>query len=68
MDESHQLAVITGLEDFREHLGGELTLTMLRGIGAGAEIHEVNLPKMMEALGELRRRAGEQSGLIAARA
>ncbi len=45
--------VLKGLEEFREHLGGELTLTMLRAIGAGVEVHEVVLPKMLEALTEL---------------
>ena len=67
-DEGHQPAVLNGLEDFREHLGGKLTLTMLRRIGEGAEIHEVSLPKMTAALSELRRRAAEQSRLVAARA
>ncbi len=68
LDDRHQPAVLNGLEDFREHLGGELTLTMLRDIGQAAEIHEVSLPKMTQALDELRRRGAEQSRLIAARA
>jgi 3-dehydroquinate synthase len=53
LDTELQPMVFKGLEEFREHLGGELTLTMLRGIGAGVEVHEVVLPKMLEALGEL---------------
>jgi len=53
LDADMQPMVLKGLEEFREHLGGELTLTMLRGIGAGVEVHEVVLPKMLEALAEL---------------
>jgi 3-dehydroquinate synthase len=53
IDAGHQLSVLKGLEDFREHLGGELTLTMLKGIGAGIEIHEVVLPRMLDAISEL---------------
>ncbi|MEH2091436.1 3-dehydroquinate synthase [Nostoc sp.] len=32
-----------GLTEFREHLGGELTLTLLKGIGKRIEVHEVDL-------------------------
>jgi 3-dehydroquinate synthase len=53
VDAEHQPMVLKGLEEFREHLGGQLTLTMLRGIGAGVEVHEVVLPKMLAALAEL---------------
>jgi 3-dehydroquinate synthase len=58
LDAEHQPMVLKGLEDFREHLGGELTLTMLRGLGAGVEVHEIILPKMLEALAELRQSHG----------
>ncbi|MFN3404400.1 MAG: 3-dehydroquinate synthase [Cytophagaceae bacterium] len=34
-------SLIFGLEEFREHLGGELTITMLNGIGNGFEIHRL---------------------------
>jgi 3-dehydroquinate synthase len=53
LDAEHQPMVLKGLEEFREHLGGQLTLTMLRGIGAGVEVHEIILPKMLAALAEL---------------
>lgn len=36
------LAVLQGLADFREHLGGELTITLLAGIGKGIEVHEIH--------------------------
>jgi 3-dehydroquinate synthase len=58
LDAEHQPMVLKGLEEFREHLGGELTLTMLRGIGAGMEVHEIILPKMLESLAELQEHYG----------
>ena len=42
-----------GLEEFREHLGGELTITLLREIGHGVEVHEMNPQKIIEAIHEL---------------
>jgi 3-dehydroquinate synthase len=47
---SGQLAVLDGLEDFREHLGGELTVTLCRGIGHGVEVHEMEHPVILSAL------------------
>jgi 3-dehydroquinate synthase len=44
----------TGMEEFRQHLGGRLTLTMLRGVGQPLDVHEVNLPKMGEAIRHVR--------------
>jgi 3-dehydroquinate synthase len=63
LDAEHQPMVLKGLEDFREHLGGELTLTMLRGLGAAVEVHEIILPKMLEALAELQRDYGRTNFL-----
>ncbi len=41
-DEENGLAVLRGLRDFREHLGGELTITLLRAIGRGEEVHTMD--------------------------
>lgn len=60
LDSDNQPSVLRGLEDFREHLGGELTLTMLAGIGRGIEIHQVHPAKMRAAMAELEQR--RQSG------
>jgi 3-dehydroquinate synthase len=56
LDSEHPPALLQGLEEFREHLGGELSLTMLQDIGRSVEIHEVSLPKMLRAIRDLRRR------------
>jgi 3-dehydroquinate synthase len=37
-----QLSLLQGLADFQEHLGGELTVTLLADIGHGIEVHEMN--------------------------
>ena len=50
------LIVLEGLEEFREHLGGELAITLLKGIGRGFEVNEISLPKMIEAIYELKDR------------
>ena len=47
--------ILAGLEEFREHLGGELTITLLKGIGHGIEVHEMNSQKIVEAMHELQR-------------
>ncbi len=51
-----RLQILTGLEEFREHLGGELTITLLKEIGRGVEVHEMNQSKIIEAIHELRGR------------
>jgi len=50
LDVTHPLLEVTnnksplllGLEEFREHLGGKLTITLLNGIGKGEEVHEMD--------------------------
>ena len=50
--------ILAGLEEFREHLGGELTITLLKEIGRGVEVHEMDSRKIMEAIHELRQIRG----------
>ena len=45
--------VMQGLEEFREHLGGQLTITLLKGIGCGFEVHQIDSDKMLESIEEL---------------
>jgi len=56
LDTNHQRILLQGLEEFREHLGGELTLTLLRNLGQAVEVHEISLPKMLDSLDELQQR------------
>jgi 3-dehydroquinate synthase len=55
-DPSNSLIVLEGLEEFREHLGGELSITLLKGIGQSFETHEMNFPKIIESIYELQER------------
>ena len=49
-------AVLAGLEEFREHLGGRLTIMLLERIGSGFEVHELDEAVLLEASDLLRRR------------
>ncbi len=55
-DASGQWLLLRGLEEFREHLGGDLTITLLRDIGVGEEVHQMDPAEILRALGWLRRR------------
>ena len=55
---SGDLVVLEGLSEFREHLGGELTITLLADIGVGVEVHEIDSALMRQALCWLKDRAG----------
>ena len=55
-DASGRRLVAAGLEEFREHLGGELTITLLRGIGRGFEAHTMDPAAIESAIMELQRR------------
>ena len=46
--------ILEGLEEFREHLGGELTITLLQGIGEGVEVHAMDKEKILESVEDLR--------------
>lgn len=55
-DDANRLTLLSGLEEFREHLGGELTITLLEKIGHGMEVHEMDDQKIVAAIHELRKR------------
>ena len=43
-----------GLEEFRQHLGGRLTLTMLEGVGRPVDVHSVNRSAMLAAIEQVK--------------
>jgi len=47
-------AILSGLEEFREHLGGELTIMLLNGIGKGLEVHQIDNEILIKASGYLK--------------
>lgn len=42
--------ILEGLRDFREHLGGELSVTLLHEIGVGIEVHEMQESLVLQAI------------------
>jgi 3-dehydroquinate synthase len=46
----HDEKLFDGLEEFRQHLGGRLTLTMLAAIGRPIEVHEIDRTLMQRAI------------------
>jgi 3-dehydroquinate synthase len=49
--------VFNGLEEFREHLGGELTVLLLKETGVGIDVHEIDEAIWEECAEELKVRA-----------
>lgn len=49
--------VFNGLEEFREHLGGELTVLLLRETGVGVDVHEIDEATWEGCADELKLRA-----------
>lgn len=48
--------LLAGLEEFREHLGGELTIMLLDGIGQPREVHEMDHQLIEESILFLKQR------------
>lgn len=42
--------LLKGIEEFREHLGGKLTITLISEIGKKHDVHEIDNQKMKEAI------------------
>nr|BFE97699.1 hypothetical protein GCM10020185_82350 [Pseudomonas brassicacearum subsp. brassicacearum] len=45
--------VLLGLEEFRQHLGGQLSIPMLSRIGESVDLHEIDTARMEQALQRL---------------
>ncbi len=48
--ENNKINLRTGLNEFREHLGGQLTITLLEGLGKGVEVHEMDFELISRAV------------------
>ena len=42
--------ILLGLEEFREHLGGQLTIMLIKSVGHGFEVHEMDKKLVLEAI------------------
>ena len=52
--ENGRPVVLTGLEEFREHLGGKLTITLVPEIGRKVEVNEMDEAAIIRAMDQLR--------------
>ncbi len=55
--------LIKGLKEFQEHLGGQLTITLLEKLGKGIEVHEMNEELIHQSV-DLLQSFQEKSNLI----
>ena len=46
--------IIRGIGEFREHLGGQLTIMLLEGVGRGVEVHELDETRVQRAVQQLK--------------
>jgi len=56
LDDSGRRRVLDGIDEFREHLGGELTVLLLSDLGVGVDVHQFDEVLLGECINELRTR------------
>ncbi|MFD2569852.1 3-dehydroquinate synthase [Spirosoma soli] len=54
LDADNSAGILKGLSEFREHLGGQLTIMLLQAIGQGVEVHEIDANRVRQAIATLR--------------
>lgn len=62
VDGEGRLEILNGLEEFREHLGGELCVTLVTEPGRAVEVHEMDAGLVAAAVERLREQA---AGIVA---
>jgi 3-dehydroquinate synthase len=45
--------LLKGIQEFREHLGGELTITLINGIGKKMDVHQIDMEIMKKSVNSL---------------
>ena len=55
-------AILAGLDDFREHLGGALTVTLPAHLGSKTEVHHVDIGAVRQAIEWLKERDAAAGG------
>lgn len=59
----HAWSIFQGLKEFKEHLGGKLTITLLQGIGQGIDVHQVDEALYRRSISLLRERCGDRADI-----
>ncbi len=65
---SGELCVLDGLREFREHLGGDMHITLLRDLGRGVEANDMDVDLVASALNDLAAHAGGTATRVRANA
>ncbi|MFC4454188.1 3-dehydroquinate synthase [Deinococcus sonorensis] len=60
-DPAHPAGVLAGLNEFREHLGGVLTIMLLRSVGQPLEVHDMQLDLLRQAILRLQTLSKEET-------
>ncbi|WP_272975772.1 3-dehydroquinate synthase [Deinococcus geothermalis] len=63
-DPADPMSVLSGLNEFREHLGGRLTVPLLTAVGQMTEVHELDLGLLRRSVGLLKDLHDHPSGAI----
>ena len=66
-DTAEGSSLLDGLEEFREHLGGTLTIMLVRGLGDPFDVHEIDRDAMMRSIEVLARAQDAARSASAAR-
>lgn len=53
-DHARNNLMLAGLQEFREHLGGQLTIMLLKQAGKGIEVHDIDESLMLKAVSVLK--------------
>ena len=61
--ENDKINLRNGLQEFREHLGGRLTIMLLEKIGKGVEVHEMDADIIAESVDVLEKYTSERKVL-----
>ncbi|MBD2702035.1 3-dehydroquinate synthase [Spirosoma sp. BT702] len=54
LDADDSAGLLKGLSEFREHLGGQLTIMLLEGIGRGVEVHDMDNERIRQSIATLK--------------
>ncbi|GAB3724928.1 3-dehydroquinate synthase [Spirosoma lituiforme] len=60
LDADNSAGVLKGLSEFREHLGGQLTIMLLKGLGQGVEVHEMDADGIRRAIATLKKQQQQE--------
>lgn len=56
LDADDSVGILKGLSEFREHLGGRLTILLLKAVGEGVEVHNIDADGIRRAIATLKER------------